>query len=105
MKKRRIIIICSIVAVVIILIGTLSALFNLRSISIEVLNGSEIIQAKIIATDEDIIKSADFNYGSNMLFTSYETNQENIERAFPYLKVEKMVRRFPNKMTIYMKLH
>ncbi|MBQ9790588.1 MAG: FtsQ-type POTRA domain-containing protein [Clostridia bacterium] len=101
MKKRRIIIICSIVAVVIILIGTLSALFNLRNVSIEVLKNSEIVESRVLASDEDIIKSADFNYGSNMLFTSYEENQAKIEKAFPYLKVEKMVRKFPNKMTIY----
>ena len=30
-----------------------------------------------------------------------EENEAKIEKAFPFVKVEKMVRRFPDKMTIY----
>ena len=102
MKKRRIIIICSIVAVLIILIGTVSALFNLREISVEILKNPEIIESTYGDNVFDgIEESGEFNYGSNTLFTSYESNKDKIEKAYPFVKVEKMVRRFPNKMTIY----
>lgn len=101
MKKRRIIVICCIVAVLIILIGTMSALFNLKHVSVEILKNPSVLEAYGANFAEDVEKSADFNYGSNMLFTTYKHNQENIEKEFPFVKVEKMVRRFPNKMTIY----
>ncbi len=101
MKKRRIIIISCIAAVLIILIGVFSALFRLKDVKVEVLTNSSIVEQKVHGSHDDIIKSADFNYGSNMLFSSYDKNIQNIEKANPFLKVEKMVRSFPNKLTIY----
>ena len=76
-------------------------MFNLRHVSVEILKNPEIVETKVTGDFDDLIDSAKFNYGSNTLFTSYEKNKENIENANPFIKVERMVRRFPNKMTIY----
>jgi len=101
MKKRKIIILCSLAAVLIILIGTFGALFNLKYIYVEVLSNPAIVESYGSSYKEDIVESGEFAYGSNVLFCSYTPSSEKIEKAFPFVKVEKMVRRFPNKLTVY----
>ena len=101
MKKRKIIIFSCVIGILVILAGIFTAMFNLQHISVEVLKNPEIVEQYGKNVSDGIIDSGKFNYGSNTLFTSYEENKEKIEKAYPFIKVEKMVRRFPDKMTIY----
>ena len=101
MKKRRIIVICCIVGIIVVTAAIFAAMFNLQHISVEIVKNPSIVNSYGSSIGEDIIKSGEFPYGSNTLFSSYESNEKKIEKAYPFVKVEKMVRRFPNKMTIY----
>ena len=101
MKKRRIIVVCSIIGVLIVLVGVFAAMFNLQHINVEIVKNPDIVNSYGANICEDIVKSGDFAYGSNTLFSSYEESQKKIEKAYPFVKVEKMVRKFPDKMTIF----
>ena len=102
MKKRRIIIISCIIGVILVIIGVFAALFNLQTIRVEVLKNPEIIESMYGSSYQDqLIKSGEFQYGSNTLFSTYKENQQRIEKKYPFVKIQKLVRRFPDKMTIY----
>ena len=101
MKKRRIIVISCIIGIIVILVGIFAAMFNLQHITVEIKKNPEIVLSYGEDVGDKIIKTGDFPYDSNTLFSSYKDNQEKIEKNFPFVKVEKLVRRFPNKMTIY----
>lgn len=101
MKKRRVIVISCIIAIIVIIAGVFAAMFNLQHISVEVMKNPSIVNAYGSDIGDKIIKSGEFPYGSNTMFTSYKDNEEKIEKAYPFVKVEKIVRRFPNKMTVY----
>jgi len=102
MKKRKVIIIASIVGALILIMGVFAAMFNLQNIRVEVLKNPEIIETMYGKNAEDkIIESGEFPYGSNTLFSTYKVNTQRIEKAYPFVKVQKLVRQFPDKMTIY----
>lgn len=90
-----------IIAVLIIVIGVFIAMFNLKTISVEILKNPSIVEAYGEDVGQQIIDSGEFAYGSNVMFSSYKANEEKIEKAFPFVKIEKLVRKFPDKMTIY----
>ena len=50
---------------------------------------------------ENILTEAEFNKGGNLLFMNFDQNIKKIEEAIPFIKVEKIVRAFPNKITVY----
>ena len=101
MKKRRLIVFGCIIGIIVIVAGVFAAMFNLKNISVEIIKNPEIVNSYGATVSEKIIEAGDFPYGSNTLFSSYKENEEKIEKAYPFVKVEKMVRRFPDKMTIY----
>ena len=101
MKKRKIIVACCIIGIIVIVAGVFAAMFNLQHISVEIRKNPEIVEQYGKNVESSIIECGDFPYGSNTLFSSYVKNQDRIEKEFPFIKVEKMVRRFPDKMTIY----
>lgn len=45
--------------------------------------------------------SADFNYNDSVLFMDLQENIDKIERSNPYIKVQQIIRKFPNKVYIY----
>jgi len=73
MKKRKVIIIASIVGALILIMGVFAAMFNLQNIRVEVLKNPEIIETMYGKNAEDkIIESGEFPYGSNTLFSTYK---------------------------------
>lgn len=101
MRKKRIIIIACIIGAIIVLMTVFAAMFNLRYLSVEVRYNSQPLEVYGDSLESGIIESGDFAYGSNTLFTSYKESIAKIEKTYPYVKVEKLVRHFPDKMTIY----
>lgn len=51
--------------------------------------------------EDSMQESAKFDYGKNILFMNFDEQIENIEKANPFVKVEKIVRKFPNKAIVY----
>ena len=69
-----------------------AAMFNLRYLSVEIRYNSEPLEVYGDSLESGIIESGDFAYGSNTLFTSYKESVNRIEKAYPYVKVEKQRR-------------
>ncbi|MBQ7453312.1 MAG: FtsQ-type POTRA domain-containing protein [Clostridia bacterium] len=101
-SKKKLIIILSIVLVIVAIIIISSALFSLKSVSIEY--ASLLKNDSVMSTydKEEIVKVGNFAYNKNILFISYDGAKERIEKAFPYVKVEKFVRNFPNGVVVYL---
>lgn len=103
MKRKRFWIwFCSIVlsiallftgAVLLTRLSTVSVLFRFRLSEQETRIGE--------GAYERIESSAEFDYGKCLLFASFEENIANIEKANPYIKVEQILRKFPNKLNVY----
>ena len=50
---------------------------------------------------EKIKTSGEFDYGACLLFTNFDESVQKIEKANPYVKVEQILRKFPNKLNVY----
>ena len=50
---------------------------------------------------DKVLKSGDFNYGKCVLFMNFNENISNIEKSNPYVKVEQVIRHFPNVARVY----
>lgn len=99
-SKKRTIIILSIVAVLFLLIICGSALFSLQKVTVEF----GTMGAKLQTYNKDaIVQSGKFSYGKNVLFLKFDKNIERIEAEFPYVKVAKVTRNFPNRAVVYIK--
>ena len=52
-------------------------------------------------TIDKVKKTAEFDFGKNILFMSFDDNIQRIEKNNPYVKVEQIVRHFPNIVRVY----
>ena len=109
MKKKNIIA-WSIVVGVILAIGVICAMvFTLSKIDFQLTAQISIPERSrlflegqtVSSVQQNMLSSAEFNKGGNLLFMKFDNEIQNIEQANPYVKVEKIVRRFPNKITVY----
>ncbi|MBO4569870.1 MAG: FtsQ-type POTRA domain-containing protein [Clostridia bacterium] len=97
-SKKSLIIVVSILGVLALLLIAGSALFSLRSVTIDYLAyGDEISKYN----KEEIVRVASFPIGKNILFLKYDQNIEKIEENFPYAKVTGVKRNFPDKLIVY----
>ena len=99
MRKKRLIIISVILSVFAVMIVLASTVFMLKSASVDIVSANTSV---LSASDSDsIIKCAKFNYGGNVLFMNFNKQIERIEKEFAYAKVEKIERKFPNKVVVH----
>ncbi len=100
-SRKRLAIILTVISVFVVLLVLGSALFSLQSVSIEF--ALVKTENSVLATydKEEMVKAGGFSYGRNILFLNFDKNMERIEKAFPYAKVVKVTRNFPNKAIVY----
>lgn len=100
-SKKRVVIIMSVIAVLFVLLVLGSALFSLQSVKIEF----ALIKTEnsMLATydKDEMVKTGQFAYGKNILFLNFDQSIEQIEKAYPYAKVVKVTRNFPNSAVVY----
>jgi len=99
MRKKRLIIISSILSVLAVMIVLASTVFMLRSVEVDIVSSNNSVISE--AQSDEIIKAAKFNYGGNVLFMNFSKQTERIEESFSYVKVEKIERKFPNKIVVH----
>lgn len=77
-------------------------LFRLKTVSVEYREkqGTEVTQLAE-GTLEKVKNSGEFSVGKNLLFMNFDKNIAKIEKENPYVKVEQIVRRFPNEISVY----
>ena len=98
MKKGKIIAL-SIVGFFIVLLVILSCtLFNLKTVDVEFLAQAE---NPLSISKTDIYDAGDFKLGTNLLFNRFDKNIQKIEKECASIKVVKVVKKFPNKIAIY----
>lgn len=96
MKNKRLIICLSIFATLVILIVLTSTIFALQQVSVLFAETPN----KLAGMESQIVESASFNYGQNVLFLNKSSYVEKIEKQFPYIKVLNIETIFPNKLVI-----
>lgn len=99
MRKKRIIILCSILSVFAVLIILASTVFRLSKVQVNFLTTNMTVLSE---TDAKTIKdTGKFKTGGNILFMNFEKQKANIEKNVPYAKVVKIERKFPNKAVVH----
>lgn len=96
--KKKWIIALSVIAAVIVLIVILSfTLFSLRTIELDFRTN----KTYITATDDEIIESGEIKMGGSVFFRSKNKYIEKIESKNPYIKVVNIETVFPSKFVIH----
>lgn len=109
MNKKRAITLSIIFGVMLMIVLIISTVFTLNTIDYQLTamfvdtNRSRLFAngSTVSSVEQKLDESADFSKGCNLLFTKFDGNIENMEKAVPYAKIEKIVRSFPNKITVY----
>ena len=91
----RIIVFLVIVVVLVVFVLLNMTVFTISSISVE----NEVYSAYI--DQASIIDASGITKGKNIFFLSESNSSEAIEKAFPYLKVSNIERKFPSKVVIH----
>lgn len=103
MKRKKLWITLSIVcASIIIVCIVLSLVFKLKTVDIEF--RTRVVQAETnlpAGIKDRVLESGDFDYSKNTLFANFDKNIEKIEKENPYVKVEQVIRYFPNKVKVF----
>lgn len=97
-KSVRLVIISSITVFVLVVVLCTTTLMRLRDVSVEYATSCYLFNS---TSSPKIIEAGGFRYGSNLLFTSFDSEVENIEAGIPYAKVLKIERKFPNKAVVH----
>lgn len=97
MKKVWIIISCVAVGVIGLIILLSFTLFSLKNVSVDFRTS----KSNIVLSDEQIIESAGFSYGSSVFFHGKKDYAKNIENADPYIKVINIETVFPSSFIIH----
>ena len=109
MKKTNIIGICISIGALVALVLVFVFAFTLNTVNFQLTaQFKQTTRSRLFANgvntenlQEKMQEDAEFKIGCNLLFTKFDSNIEKIEENNPYVKVEKIVRSFPNKLTVY----
>ena len=102
MKRKKLwIILASVLAGILLVIVGGYFMTKLSSVSVEFrtrLGEGTRLEEGIL---DKVKESGDFDYSCSVLFLSTQENIDNIEKKNPYVKVEQVIRKFPNKLCVY----
>lgn len=99
-KKLWITLACVVVGIIVVCLGV-HFLTRLSTVSVDFrtrLTDETRLESGIL---DKVKEDGEFNYKKSVLFTNTKESVEKIEKANPYVKVEQVVRKFPNKIHIY----
>lgn len=103
MKKKKLwIILTSVVLSIVCIFGGLYFTTKLSNVSVELRSRLSETESRLPANITDIVKdSAEFNYKDSVLIMNTKKNIDKIEKMNPYVKVNQVIRKFPNKLYVY----
>lgn len=96
MKNKKLVACLIVFACLVVLVILSSAIFALSNVSVNFVYSSPSFEGK----QQEIIDSADFAYGTNVLFLKKQPYISRLEKNFPYLKVLNIETKFPNKLVL-----
>lgn len=92
----------SVLATLILLVGCTYLLTKLNSVSVEFRTRLAESETRLESGILDKVKdSAEFDYKKSVLFINTKSNISKIEKNNPYVKVQQVLRKFPNKICLY----
>jgi cell division septal protein FtsQ len=94
--NRRLILIVGIFGFIAFLIVLSSAVFSLKTAQLNFLSTTNHLQE-----EQEILDSANFDYGQSVFFLDREVYIKNLEQQNPYLKVIGLEVVFPNKVVVH----
>ena len=101
-RKKFWIVFTSVIAGVALLILSFGLITKLKTVTVELRTRASAEHTMLEDGILDKVKSSgEFNYKKSVLFMNFEDNIENIEKSNPYIKVEQVVRHFPNVVKVY----
>lgn len=100
-KKLWIILISVVLSLTLIVVGVHFGT-RLNTVSVEFRTRLSADETRLAEGILDKVKEdGEFNYKKSVLFTSTDSSVEKIEKANPYIKVRQVIRKFPNKICLY----
>ena len=101
MKRKKLwIVLGSIIASILAVCVVFALVFRLKTVDVE-------FRAKAENTNleegvlEKVKDTGEFDFGGNILFMDFNKNIQKIEKSNPFIKVEQVVRYFPNIVRVY----
>ena len=74
--------------------------FRLKTVDIEFRSREE--KTNLAAeTPTRVLETGEFDFGKNILFMNFDDNIAKIEKSNPFVKVEQVIRHFPNTVRVY----
>lgn len=96
-KKKRLLILSLIAGVLIAVILLSSAVFKIKSVSVEYQTTLTVLTSEDL---DKMIENADLPYGKSIFFTSFKTHIAIMEKENPYVKINTIERTFPNALVV-----
>jgi|LGVF01.2.fsa_nt_gb cell division septal protein FtsQ len=96
MKNRRLVILLSILAFIVFAVIVSSTVFSFNEAQINFMSTTNLL-----SSEEEIVSSAEFDYGQSIFFIDRDLYIENLEINNPYLKVVGLEVVFPNRVIIH----
>lgn len=98
MKTKRLVIILSVLIFLTLIIVLMSAVFTVRSIDVKWYTEPNVLT---IANNEGIVDSSNIKMKSSVFTVNKKECTSRIEKAYSYIKVERVEIAFPNKVLIH----
>ena len=98
MKNKRLIILISIFAFIILVVILCSTLFTVKTVSVNWL--TRLPEGHILINKDDDI-AADVEKGGSIFLYDKQSAITSLEESYPYLKVVKVETKFPNKLVVH----
>lgn len=97
MRTKRITILVSIIAIILLFVFLSSTVFSLNRVEFCFLQNPIHYNSSI---SQDLIECGEFNYGSSVFLVNKKSHIEKIEKQYPYIKVVGIETIFPNTLLI-----
>lgn len=97
-KKKRIIIASILVGVIVSLLLLSSAVFQIRSVSVQDQTRLTYLSKPLL---NQMIEEAEMPIGSSIFFARFDDNVKAMEKAYPYVKINGVERKFPSDVVVY----
>ncbi len=102
MKQKKLLIVVGSICLCLVVFATIFALvFRLKTVDVEFRYRAETNSKLADGTLEAVEVSGEFEIGKNIVFMNFDDNIKKIEKANPFIKVEQIIRYFPNVVRVY----
>lgn len=96
-KKKRLIIFSCIAGTLILLVLLSSAIFKIKTVSVEYRTTLTTLSVQELNL---MVEESNIPYGKSIFFSSLSDNAAEMEKEHPYVKINKIERKFPNSLVV-----